>query len=197
MVSLTLRRTHKLINRAKEILAHNPVDVQGNFNIWNDKNPDVWLDRVAAEFNSAVSTHLDLFNAVYYLRDAVQQANHNAGINGLVNKRVLAVSRLKFLRGLDEATERCIDRGHRYTPDGLVDKIQAEKQSPTNDYGGRTENISVALCSEQYQQKIQQQIVDLVVELDQIDDQIAELNATTSIDVDPGVLDTLLLFNIK
>lgn len=153
---------------------------------WDDGQIKSKLEEAQARVQDVLAQRQEIINLKFILRQAIAQANHETGINGLLTEK----ARLEDIRaGHKTIAGVQVDTESRA---GLARRLNAMLQK-TDNYHGNSQ-VVVNIASEAMVSEAKTAVKNLDREIKRIEDQVTALNIKTEIhfEIDETLADLLL-----
>lgn len=199
-MKLSLREARKLETRIQAkirqgIVQGRAINIHEGF-LDNTDLTEGWLAETFAMGDESVASVIGLTEARTLIRRLVQQTNEEVGINELISQRTGLISLRSIYQ--DVVDNYDVANGHAMTADVLqrvtASAAEAAKTSSASSsmYGrGRTDTITVSTISDETNEVAEGKVRSLLRDIDKVEDKLAALNASTTIELPSTMVDFL------
>jgi len=200
-MNITLRQAHKLVEKLTRLQNSITLNRTGGINIWtvaastmNNKAADptkvqVAIDSQAATFTVECNRKLHAVQFRAAIRERIQTKNQSSGINNAISQRKLALDVLSVYKSVDQ-NDRDLELSTAAALSGKITQL-LNAEPGRQMFGGEVVSFVVP-----FNNNVKKEIVDLERQIEQIDDQLTTLNASTTINLLPVEVEFLKSENL-
>lgn len=187
-MNVTLRKASALQNSINEALRG--IDVKSEIALTEFHNAENEIARAVGEVKQKISRRDALQSALYNIRRAVAEANHNSGVNRKLTEVAELEKQIQFYAGL-------AGKEVRENADVLAGKLRklSEQESKSRIYG-YGDTVSTSVFTNEDIQGFKKIVADFKRLKQKLQDEILESNVRTEISLSSDIVTTLQTENL-
>ncbi len=185
-MEVTLRKAHKLIEKLHGRLAQIQISANVMLGIWETQSAEQRMVEARKQFNGTVEHQFNLLDARQEIRNSIQAANA-ISIDKLIAERKRKLDVVGVYRHI-------LSTAHRSTitsGEAAGRKIKTLQDSASTSAYGAADEVMVSILPQEDIDGYTQTINRLQLEIEAIEDQLTNENASTKITLSQGVVATL------
>lgn len=181
----SLRAARKLENKIAKFVRDYDGQTQINISIYDDAPKDRYTNaknKLVTEIGA-----IDMALSIRYdIRREIQVANEKVGINALTAKRANLQDKITFIETRLVPSDRYMMEHTDHDVDVLWNKYERmRKEGPSTDRLQRTQDsVNLPLLTEDMVDQFKKNIIDYKRQVEEIDEELLTLNASTKIDIE-------------
>ena len=192
---VSLREARRLSDRLSGVIGRG-YNIQHTISVFDDIPVDDWIQDKAHETYTSVNNHLELISTRVAIRMLIGEANAEAGVNAVIAERLEAIELLSVWKNIIRASEQepvAVDGNPAVLKKMMEARRDGKADGPSYGYGSR-ENVTITTIAEGLTVQAKTEARSLQKEIDQLEDQLAALNAGTKIDLSEQIV--IILENV-
>lgn len=190
---ISLRQARKIVEKINGVIGSIDTNTTIGLNVWDLTDVTEALDSAQLTLVTNIKRVVVLQVVRATLRSAIDSANHDSGISVHIAARKQHTDQIAFIKSVIDNTPNAHVVS---TSAGITAKIaQLTEKSAVHSYG-RDDSIVVSLLTDNIRIELEQTAISLQRDLDKIENQLLELNVSTTIKLIPTVVSTLQAENL-
>jgi len=193
-MKVSLKEARRTERRIQENELSNAISLTSDISIYTDDSVITEIANAKDKTELNIFNKIGLINARATIRRSIQETNESSGINALIAKREEYIRILSVWEDVKNASENV-------KPDAIImrdiEAKSARSAAGKDDYYSSRQNaVEFTAISDEVIKLAVERVRDTQLKIDKCDDELAGLNATVKVELNPTIIGLLKENNI-